>query len=189
MNYATRLTLTLAMLIASTTGVIAQETTTATATATAAPAEAAAPASGTSDVVTERASSHRLREEFNNLLNQKPPELGRILALDPTLLSNEAYLAGYPDLAQFIAANPEVRRNPGFYLSSFEDRRSIDPLPEVIAILGIWALVLFVLTWIIRTVIEQKRWSRLSSTQAEVHNKILDRFSSSEELMAYIKTP
>jgi hypothetical protein len=44
-------------------------------------------------------------------------------------------------------------------------------------------------TWLVRTAIEQRRWSRLSRTQAEVHNKILDRFGSTEELLTYIKTP
>ncbi|HEX6161311.1 MAG TPA: hypothetical protein VF111_14145, partial [Thermoanaerobaculia bacterium] len=45
------------------------------------------------------------------------------------------------------------------------------------------------LAWVVRTTIEQKRWNRLSRTQNEVHNKILDRFGSSSELLEYIKTP
>jgi len=42
---------------------------------------------------------------------------------------------------------------------------------------------------VIRTVAEQRRWSRLAQTQSEVHNKILDRFGSSGELLEYMKTP
>jgi hypothetical protein len=41
----------------------------------------------------------------------------------------------------------------------------------------------------VRTIIEQKRWNRLSKTQAEVHNKILDRFGTTSELLEYVKTP
>ena len=34
-----------------------------------------------------------------------------------------------------------------------------------------------------------RRWSRLSKIQTDVHNKLLDRFTSNEDLLAYIQTP
>ena len=37
--------------------------------------------------------------------------------------------------------------------------------------------------------IDARRWNRVSRTQAEVHTKLLDRFSSNEDLLAYIQTP
>jgi hypothetical protein len=43
--------------------------------------------------------------------------------------------------------------------------------------------------WLIRTVLEQRRWNRLSKIQAEVHTKLMDRFSSNDELIAYVQTP
>ena len=43
--------------------------------------------------------------------------------------------------------------------------------------------------WLIRTVLEQRRWSRLSKIQAEVHSKLMDRFSSNDELITYVQTP
>jgi hypothetical protein len=42
--------------------------------------------------------------------------------------------------------------------------------------------------WLIRTVVEQRRWYRTSKVHTEVHNKLLDRFTSNEDLMAYIQT-
>ena len=45
------------------------------------------------------------------------------------------------------------------------------------------------LVWIIRTRLEQRRWSRLSKIQAEVHSKLIDRFSSNDELLTYVQTP
>ena len=45
------------------------------------------------------------------------------------------------------------------------------------------------LIWLIKTLIEHRRWSRLSKIQTEVHNKLLDRFTSNEDLLAYIQTP
>lgn len=36
---------------------------------------------------------------------------------------------------------------------------------------------------------DQKRWNRLPKTQAELHNKILDNFGTTSELLEYVKTP
>ena len=138
------------------------------------------------------ASSTDTRIEFSRVLRQHPPELATILTLDPTLLSNEAFLAGYPELARFVAEHPEVRRNPRFYLGEFQERRrhsALDEIAEMLVIFATVALIALALGWFVRTLIEQKRWSRLSRTQSEVHNKILDRFGSSEELLEYVKTP
>lgn len=137
-------------------------------------------------------SSLETRGEFSRILRQHPPELATILVLDPTLLSNEAFLAGYPELARYVAANPEVRRNPRFYLAEFQERRrhsGLDEIAETLVIFATFALIALALGWFVRTLIEQKRWSRLSRAQSEVHNKILDRFGSSEELLEYVKTP
>ncbi len=43
--------------------------------------------------------------------------------------------------------------------------------------------------WLIKTLIEHRRWTRLSKIQTDVHTKLLDRFSSNEDLLAYIQTP
>jgi hypothetical protein len=61
----------------------------------------------------------------------------------------------------------------------------MEPLAAMFGIL----FVALALSWLLRTWIEQRRWNKLSKTQAEVHNKILDRFGTSAELMEYIKTP
>lgn len=139
-------------------------------------------------------SAEDVRLAFSRVLEQHPREVGRILTLDPTLLSNEPFLSRYPELADFLAAHPEIRRNPHYYLRNlhYPDPRSRAPYEDVletVSIVSIFALITFALVWFIRTIIEQKRWSWLSRTQAEVHNKILDRFGSSEELLAYIKSP
>ena len=44
------------------------------------------------------------------------------------------------------------------------------------------------LIWIIRTIIEQRRWHRASKVHTEVHNKLLDRFTANEDLLAYMQT-
>jgi hypothetical protein len=200
MTQPTRLTATLILALLAASGVFAQQAE-PPATATGLPIEAEPAAVATETVVeqpagteTEASSPYASRQRFEMLIDRHPPELARVLALDPSLLSNEPFLARYPEIAQFVAANPEVRRNPHYFVRQFdfEPRRERGPMEEIIEALSIafvFGLTAFALAWIVRTIIEQKRWNRLSRTQAEVHNKILDRFGSSEELLAYIKTP
>ena len=45
------------------------------------------------------------------------------------------------------------------------------------------------LVWVIRTVVDHRRWLRQSRVQVEVHSKLLDRMTSNEDLLAYAKTP
>src|SRR4029453_2516566 len=52
-----------------------------------------------------------------------------------------------------------------------------------------FTVVLGTLIWLIRTSLDHRRWNRLSKIQAEVHTKLMDRFSSNDELLAYVQTP
>src|SRR5271155_2094262 len=45
---------------------------------------------------------------LNQLMRRYPPALGQVLRLDPSLLTSQAYLAPYPELAQFLAQHPEI---------------------------------------------------------------------------------
>lgn len=142
--------------------------------------------------------ANQTREQLNELLNRHPSGLRRILALDPTLLTNQAYLSSYPGLAAFLAAHPDIARNPSYYIGSGDDYHRtprspvLDLTAEVLggmaAFIGI-GIAIGLMIWLIRTFVDYRRWSRLSKVQAEVHSKLMDRFGSNEELLAYIKSP
>jgi hypothetical protein len=156
------------------------------------------PASSTSTVVTD-SDSHETREAFETMLRRYPSQLARVLKLDPSLMSNQTYLANYPALAAFLAQHPEVLHSPAFYL----ERVSIPENPagettservwrstmEGVSIMMVFALIFGVLIWLVKTIIDHRRWSSVSKTQADVHNKLLDRFTANEDLLAYIQTP
>ena len=140
------------------------------------------------------------REQLREVLHRLPPEVGRVLKLDAALWTNQNYLNNYPPLAAFVAQHPEVARNPNFYIRDLWIPLRDDAPPEsnsfrmwrqlmegFFVIFGVSAAI-FVFTWIIRRVIEHRRWSRLTRMQAEVHNKVLDRFASNEDVMRYIQT-
>src|SRR5437868_4401962 len=82
------------------------------------PSTTTVPATTATDVAAKGTyDAEDLRQQFSSVLRRNPTDVATILALDPTLLSNDAFLAGYPDLGQFVAAHPEVRRSPHYFLA------------------------------------------------------------------------
>jgi hypothetical protein len=57
---------------------------------------------------------------------------------------------------------------------------------QIITVVGI---ITGAFIWIIRTLLDYRRWLRVTRVQAEVHGKLLDRFASNEDLLSYIQTP
>ncbi len=161
------------------------------------------PQAGPAPVFTgEDFTAERTREELYQLLDKYPPALGRVLKLDPSLMTSEPYLAPYPALAAFLARHPEVARNSAYFLERVSigeqnwvpDRESMRrrEIAEMLAGVGAFIIVLVVtafVTWVVRTIIEHRRWNKVSKTQFDVHTKLLDRFTTNEELLAYIQTP
>ena len=156
------------------------------------------------DTGAPRENADQVRNRLEDLLRQYPGSVGRVLALDPTLIDNGAYLEPYPELAAFLSAHPEIRHNPAFFLANSEQGfrgapyrltpqdRALDMWSHAIEGFTIGAVILTIaggLFWLIKTMIEHRRWSRLSKIQTDVHNKLLDRFTSNEDLLAYIQTP
>jgi hypothetical protein len=157
---------------------------------------AAAPAQ--SIVTVEQPDAERTKRELGQLLEHYPPTLRSVLELDPTLLSNQPYLAPYPALISFLNTHPEVARNPSFYVGEPpqppKDRASqaVEMWKEVYencAIFAGFALAVGLLIWLIRTLIDYRRWNRLAKVQVDVHTKLLDRFTANEDLLAYIQSP
>lgn len=156
-------------------------------------------AASTTATASPFSDSGETREALIAVLNRYPPQVGRVLKLDPTLFSNPNYLANYPALQAFIAQHPEVAHNTTFYLESVWVPNDSVPesanirlwrsMMEALSLAAVMLAIFGAVIWLIRTLIEHRRWSRLTRTQAEVHNKLMDRFTSSEELMAYMQTP
>lgn len=142
--------------------------------------------------------AQQVRGELGDLLRRYPPSVGRVLAIDSSLLSNDSFLAPYPDLKSFLAAHPEIVRTPGYFIGD-DDQRRPDPSERTANmwrdtmgdLMGFLAggMAIGMVVFLIRTLVDYKRWSRLAKVQTEAHTKLLDRFTASEDLLAYIKSP
>jgi hypothetical protein len=170
-----------------------------------------APAPGVETVPNERDVAAN-QSELIQLLRLSPT-LTTVVSHDPSLLSNQEYVTrNNPQLAAFLAAHPEVARNPEFYLfshlkhddgqpdealeravwpdvyrsqpreSSFEHVWS-DAVPLLAFACGLTGI--FVLA---RMFVENRRWSRIFKLQSDVHGKLIDKFTSNQELASYMET-
>ncbi len=166
------------------------------------PAPVEAPEARNQVVVLGDTSASETRERLHEILRQHPPSLETVLRLDPALLTTPTYLAPYPALAAFLSQHPEVARNPTFFLGPATygyDRRDESPerfrsrtaesmITMMVVLTGLMAL-LGVIAWLIKSMIDHRRWLRQSKIQHEAHSKLFDRLTSNEDLLAYIQTP
>jgi hypothetical protein len=152
-------------------------------------------------VLRDEASAEETRDQLNRIFDKYPPAVGRVLKLDPSLMSNPGYLAPYPVLAAFIGQHPEIVHNPGYFLENVNSPNPgySDPKwrerQEMLGVLaGVAAFIAFlvitgVVVWVIRMIVTSRRWNKLSKVQYDVHSKLLERFTTNEDLLAYMQTP
>lgn len=147
---------------------------------------------------TNEMDSAELREQFLSVLQNYPPELGAVLKYDPSLLGNHDYLATYPALGRFLAEHPQVAHSPNFYLDRIVVRgaqspdpagvRMVDRLLNDLVPFAVFLVISGIVIWLIRTVIDHRRWARASQVQTDMVTKLFDRFGSNEELLAYLQS-
>ena len=141
------------------------------------------------------------------------PTLTTVVSHDPSLLSNQEYVArNNPQLAAFLGAHPEVARNPDFYL--FSHLKHTDGEPDEALERAVWpdvyrerpgpsswnqfwdsfvpllafAIALIAILWLARVFVENRRWNRIFKMQSDVHTRLIEKFTSNQELAAYMQT-
>jgi len=162
------------------------------------PATPAQPATPASFATLEQPNAQWMRDRLWQLMQRYPPELRNVLSIDPTLLGNQSYLAPYPALASFLNEHPEVARNPSFYFGlAFNPEResrsleigawrsSISDLETLIGFIAAFCLI----GWLMRNLMDYRRWIRQNKVQTEAHTRLLERLTGNEELLAYIQSP
>jgi hypothetical protein len=152
------------------------------------------------------------REQLLMLLRMSPT-LTEVIAADPSLLANQDYVnRNNPELEKFLELHPEVARNPDFYLfanlpagpgrrneklmrktwnDQFHDFRDNSASAELVRAVGpflVMVTLLGTLLWLIRILLENRRWGRIFAMQTQVHGKLIDRFGNNEELLSYMNT-
>ena len=149
--------------------------------------------------VIEQIDARETQDRLRDVLKQYPPSVREVLRIDPTLLYRPDYLATYPGLATFLEQHPEIAHNPGYFLGEWrapeeqtpasQGFRTLEEISENLFVLLIIVTITTGIVWLVRTAIEHRRWQRAMRAQTELNTKLIDRFSSSEELLGYLQSP
>jgi hypothetical protein len=141
------------------------------------------------------------------------PTLAEVVSRDPSLLAdNEYVMRNNPQLAHFLQAHPEIAHNPDFYLFNNlhgQGERASDTLdrklwPEMMPRqeeysfardlmnnalpFMVFLCILVALLWLTHVLLENRRWNRIFKLQTDVHNRLLERFGTSQEVLTYMST-
>jgi hypothetical protein len=151
------------------------------------------------------------REQLLGLLRLSPT-LTEVVASDPSLLANQDYVnRNNPELEKFLQNHPEVVRNPDFYLfadlpqgfgkrgdklarktwrGEFHEQQDE---PSLRFLKGVGPFIILVtllgtLLWLIRILLENRRWGRIFKMQTEVHGRLIEKLGNNAELLSYMNT-
>jgi len=166
------------------------------------------------DSITESASTPKdevalasMQKQLFDLLRMSP-KLISALSYDPSLLGYREYInENNPELGHFLENNPEVIRNPEFYLfgNLGGARGTFPPIRRQTAGTGnnriyrsdiqddiipflVFIMVIGAVLWLLRLIVQNRRWGKAFKAQTEVHTKLLDKIGGSPELLNYLET-
>ena len=151
--------------------------------------------------IAETRDARETREQLNEIFTkQYPPSVREVLRIDPTLMYRPDYIANYPMLAAFLEQHPEIAHNPSFFIGERRfDEQNNNPRMELARALhnalefaGVVLIVMTITTgivFLVKTVVDHRRWQRAIKAQNDLNTKLIDRFASSEDLLAYLQSP
>ena len=148
----------------------------------------------------EQRDARETRERLNDIFRQYPPSVREVLRIDPTLMYRADYIGNYPVLAAFLEQHPEIAHNPGFFVGDYryaeesnnprlEAARALGNLVEFAAVALIVMMITAGVVFLVRTVVEHRRWQRAMKAQSDLNTKLIDRFASNDDLLAYLQSP
>ncbi|HTS71021.1 MAG TPA: hypothetical protein VMO17_18740 [Terriglobia bacterium] len=152
------------------------------------------PALVTADGASDQETSNldRQRGAFDRFLDAHP-EIANEVVGDPGVMRNDGYLRSHPELQAFLDAHPQVKADPRAFLSPREwrverGRSGFDEfLSDLPPVLGIGCFLLAIL-WMLRAVLENRRWNRSLKMQEELHTKLIEKFASGQDFTSYLQS-
>jgi len=134
------------------------------------------------------------RGAFDRFLDAHP-EIASDVAGNPDVMSDAGYLHDRPALQAFLDNHPQVKADPRAFISPRE-RRQTRPIPrsgldellgDLAPVLGVAAFFLAVL-WVVRALLENRRWNRSFKMHEELHSKLIEKFASGQDFNAYLQS-
>ena len=158
------------------------------------------------DIYTELLKQPKLIRDKGYL--RQHPELAAFLKEHPEVAQKPSFTEGLPVSAE-IASSPVPERGiealagpcgPALKIQALQyeaERARSARLPEPYGLARfmndvgpflVFVVILGALLWVLRVILENRRWGKVAKVQSEVHSKLLEKFGNSQELLAYMET-
>jgi hypothetical protein len=137
--------------------------------------------------------------EFGDFMRflESHPEVARDVVNNPDILSDHGYLGQNPSLARFLDNHPQVKDDPRAFVPQFltreawkfrDQRGQMERWLDSAMPFLVFVIILGALLWIFQVILDNRRWNRMAKMQSDVHAKLMEKFGSSQELLAYMES-
>jgi len=122
------------------------------------------------------------------------PEIESDVMGDPHRISDASYIHEHPELEAFLASHPLVKADPRAFISarswrfSQGGRSDAEELLSWFIPFSVFICMLLAVLWVVRTILENRRWNKSFKVHEDVHTKLIDKFASGQELTAYMES-
>jgi hypothetical protein len=132
------------------------------------------------------------RGSFERFLDSHP-EIGNDVRSDPNNLTRPDWIHDHSELQAFLESHPLVKADPRAFVSpeswAYQNHRSnTDNLLSWFIPFSVFVCCLLAVLWVLRIVLENRRWNRSFKVHEEVHAKLIEKFGSSQDLAAYMES-
>jgi len=137
--------------------------------------------------------------EFGSFMRflESHPEVAREVLNNPDILSDHDFLGQHPPLARFLDTHPQVKNDPRAFVPQFltreawkfrDQRSQMERFLDFAGPFLVFVIILGALLWVFQVILDSRRWNKVAKMQSDVHAKLMEKFGSSQELLAYMES-
>jgi len=121
------------------------------------------------------------------------PEIENDVVGRPSAMSDSGYLHEHPELQAFLESHPQVKADPRAFVSpglwrDVTRRSDLDMMMGYLVPFAVFICFLLAALWVLRNLLESRRWNRSFKVHEEVHAKLIEKFASGQDLTAYMQS-
>jgi hypothetical protein len=121
------------------------------------------------------------------------PEIESDVIGRPRAMSDPNYLKEHPELQAFLEGHPLVKADPRAFLSprpwwAEGPQSGVDRLLSGLVPASVFVCCLLAVLWVLRTVLENRRWNRSFKVHEDVQTKLIEKFASGQDFNAYMQS-
>lgn len=131
------------------------------------------------------------RGALDRFLDSHPEIQGDVIGDRNRMINDPNYIHEHPELQAFLEAHPLVKADPRSFISPevwrFQNRRTdTGTLLGTLVPFAVFICILLAILWVLRVVLENRRWNKSFKIHEEVHTKLIEKFASGQDLTAYM---